>query len=271
MKRALKNIFNKRKQKPFKKGRKRKILGSAVLAGNLIFGNLTSNFVKTQNSQSARALNYEKNDLQSTANTRDNSQNLGRIIKTGTGLIFIKSGGNSAPTTSTETTLKISGGDQSKTGPGARAKTDARRHAKTRSSSIFVNGFVPQQTYCRYHRSDPPLSCKLSVKASDDSFQPKDDGNNLPPQEGQERFDPSKYKGGLSPFKEHEYEDPTTVAQNIGFNQPKRLDKSYEKHAKDCFGLKGNRNKENLEIFKADIQDLAQSADEVYMGSYRYI
>ena len=48
------------------------------------------------------------------------------------------------------------------------------------------------------------------------------------------------------------------------------MDKSYEKHAEECFGLKGNRNKENLEFFKSDIQYLAQSADEVYMGSYRY-
>lgn len=31
-----------------------------------------------------------------------------------------------------------------------------------------------------------------------------------------------------------------------------------------------NRNKENLEIFKGDIQNLAQSADEIYKGSYRY-
>jgi hypothetical protein len=97
------------------------------------------NDTKIQNDQSARVLAYEKNDLQSTANTHYNSQNLGRIIKTGTGLIFIKSGGNSAPTTSTETELKISGGDRSKTGSGARAKSDARRHAKIRSSSIFVN------------------------------------------------------------------------------------------------------------------------------------
>jgi len=34
---------------------------------------------------------------------------------------------------------------------------------------------------------------------------------------------------------------------------------------KDCFGIMKNRNKENLKFFK-----LAQSADEVYKGSYRY-
>ena len=31
-----------------------------------------------------------------------------------------------------------------------------------------------------------------------------------------------------------------------------------------------NRNKENLERFNGDIEILAQSADEVYKGSYRY-
>ena len=60
------------------------------------------------------------------------------------------------------------------------------------------------------------------------------------------------------------------VAQNIGFNQPNRLNKSYDKHAEKCFGMKGNRNKENLESFKGDIKNLAQQADEVYKGSYRY-
>ena len=77
-----------------------------------------------------------------------------------------------------------------KSGPGPWAKADAKKHVKTGSSSIFVNGFVPQNTYCRYHKLDPTLSCKPRVKASDNPFQ--DDGNHQPPQEGQESFDPSK-------------------------------------------------------------------------------
>ena len=40
--------------------------------------------------------------------------------------------------------VKLSGGDQSKFGPGA-------------------NGFVPQRTYCRYHEN-APLFYKLRVK-----------------------------------------------------------------------------------------------------------
>lgn len=55
---------NKRKQKLAKKDHKRKILRSIVSAWNLIFGNLTSNSVKTQNYQyqSISTLAYEKND-----------------------------------------------------------------------------------------------------------------------------------------------------------------------------------------------------------------
>ena len=60
------------------------------------------------------------------------------------------------------------------------------------------------------------------------------------------------------------------IAQNIGFNQPNRLNKSYDKHAEDCFGITENRNNQNLEIFKGDIKNLAKSADDVYKGSYRY-
>ena len=48
------------------------------------------------------------------------------------------------------------------------------------------------------------------------------------------------------------------------------MNKSYDKHAEDYFGIVENRNKENLEIFKGDIKHLAQSADQVYKGSYRY-
>jgi hypothetical protein len=48
------------------------------------------------------------------------------------------------------------------------------------------------------------------------------------------------------------------------------LNKSYDKHVEDSFGIVENRNKENIERFKDDIKNLAQSADEVYKGSYRY-
>lgn len=48
------------------------------------------------------------------------------------------------------------------------------------------------------------------------------------------------------------------------------MNKSYDKHAENCFGIVENRNRENLEIFKGDIKNLAQSADKVYKGSYRY-
>ena len=41
-------------------------------------------------------------------------------------------------------------------------------------------------------------------------------------------------------------------------------------HTKKEDEIPKGRNKENLEIFKGDITKLAQSADEVYKGSYRY-
>jgi len=106
------------------------------------------------------------------------------------------------------------------------------------------------------------------VKVSNSPFQGYGDNNQPPPEDGQ--FHLSNYKGRPSPFKGYEYEDPTTVAQNIGFNQPKRLNKSYDKHAENCFGITANRNNQNLEYFKGDIKNLAQLADEVYKGSYRY-
>ena len=193
-------------------------------------------------------------------------------VKTGSGAV-IEIRTSVQPSEALKSALEVRCGDLGKSGPGARAKADARRNVKAgkfSSGSTIIpgaNGFVPQSSYCRYHEN-APLSCKPRVKVSDGPFQGDGDNNQPPPEDG--NFDASQYKGGPSPFKEHEYEDPATVAQNIGFNQPKRLNKSYDKHAEDCFGIMGNRNKENLEIFKGDIQNLAQSADEVYKGSYRY-
>lgn len=153
---------------------------------------------------------------------------------------------------SIEKIIQISpGGDiPSKSGPGARAKANARRNARagkfSSGSSLIpgADGFVPKNPYSPYQKYDLG-SCKPIVKVAPNPFfnDGSNGNNNQPPPEN---FDSSKYKGGPSPFKEYEYKDPAAVAQKIGFNKLKRLNKSYDKHAKDCFGITENRNKENL-------------------------
>ena len=49
-----------------------------------------------------------------------------------------------------------------------------------------------------------------------------------------------------------------------------RLNKSYDKHAKNCFGIVENINTQNLEIFKGDIKNSVKSLNDVYKGSDRY-
>lgn len=67
--------------------------------------------------------------------------------------------------------LKVCGGDQvSKTGPGARAKADARANAGLRKknsagSNFFADGYVPQQIYCNYNRDR--LSCPRAHRNTD--------------------------------------------------------------------------------------------------------
>jgi hypothetical protein len=209
----------------------------------------------------------------SSKKTETDDQSVNSIrFKTGSGAVIeIQKQQNKTPE-ALKSALTIRNGDLGKSGPGPRGKADARKNFKAKGwgSTILpgVEGFLPQNIYCHYHEN-APLSCKPRVKVLDGQFQ--DDGNNPPPEAPEDsQFDPSQYKGGPSPFKEHEYGDPATVAKNIGFNQPKRLNKSYDKHAEDCFGITANRKKENLGIFKGEIQNLAQSADEVYKGSYRY-
>lgn len=205
------------------------------------------------------------------SNSFDPSYNSGKTIQTGSGYVIkIQNQQNQLPE-ALKSALEIRSGDLGKgSSPGARAKADARRNVSSGSTIIpGAHGFVPQTTYrrCRYHENSP-LSCKTGVKISDGPFQ-GDGGNDQPPPESSQ-FDASKYRGGPSPFEDYEYKDPAVVAQNIGFNQPNRLNKSYDKHAEDCFGIVENRNKENLQIFKGEITNSAQSADEVYKGSYRY-
>lgn len=162
-----------------------------------------------------------------------------------------------------------------------------------------VDGLIPPTNYRPYK----PLSSKTQVKLVNGPFQgdgrnggndgnggskgdtvtkkgaavtkgntvTKSDGSNNQSPFKKANFDPSKYKGGPQPFKDYVYEEDTSiVARNIGFNDPKRLNKSYVKHAKHCFGTTDNRNKKTLEVFKSNVTALAQLADTVYTGSFRY-
>jgi len=274
-------VFKKRKgrQNKIKSSvRKRKVLTAIALILSLLFGKPRLSFSRSSSSnldnQVVQERVIEERDMQvinTDGKVKDglSHKSSSHLIKTGSGILI----GNQQISEGSKSALIIRSGDLGKSGPGARAKADARRNAKAgkfSSGSTIIpgaNGFVPHQTYCRYHEN-APLSCKPNVKVSDGPFQGDGDNNQPPPEDG--KFDASQYKGVPSPFKKYEYEDLAVVAQNIGFTQPRRLNKSYDKHAKDCFGIMGNRNKENLEIFKGDIQNLAQSADEVYKGSYRY-
>lgn len=257
----------------FRRVKKRKLLrksiGLVITASILRYSAINSNGINrvspqvdySQNIQPLKASYLDKN-------IDNDSQSVDLIkLKTGSGTVLVVGKHQNQTSEASKSALGIQGGDLGKSGPGPRAKAHARRNAqagKHYSGSSLIpgaNGFVPQHTY-------PSLSCKPRVKLAYDPFQGDGDNNQPPPENG--NFDASKYKGGPSPFEEYEYKDPAVVAQNIGFNQPNRLNKSYDKHAEDCFGIVENRNKENLDIFKGDIKDLAQSADEVYKGSYRY-
>ena len=247
------------------KTRIKNAVGIVTVAVGLRYGKINSiptSLSSNSTQQVERLHSYVEEDIQVINTNR-------KVIKTGSGILI----SNQQIFEGSKSALEVRGGDFRKSGPGARAKADARRNPKAgkySSGSTIIPGadaLVPQNTYCRYHQN-APLSCKPRVKLADGPFQGDGDNNQPPPENG--NFDASKYKGGPSPFEEYEYKDPAVVAQNIGFNQPNRLNKSYDKHAEDCFGIVENRNKENLESFKGDIKNLAQSADEVYKGSYRY-
>ena len=172
-----------------------------------------------------------------------------------------------------ERVLILKGGDQSKFGPGPRAKADARRNAqseKSGSGSNIIpgaNGFVPQSPYCHYHKSEPSLSCK-SANLSSSPF--PGSGSNPPPSTSNSDF--SKYKGGPSPFEnKFDYNNKNHTRENVDFSNERRMNNSYDGHAKDCFGITENRNKQTVENFIQNLRDYIESIEtERINGSYRY-
>jgi hypothetical protein len=174
------------------------------------------------------------------------------------------------PSKTLKSALQVRSGDLAKSGPGSRAKADARRDAKTGSSRIWVNGFVPQRAYCHYH-VNAPLSCKTRVKLSDSQFQPKDDGSEAYNENGNSKFDPKDYKGGPPPFKNFDYDNSNHTRKNVDFSNKRRMNHSYDGHAKKCFDMTENRNKPNQQKFQDKIQNYIQSPEtERIDGSYRY-
>ena len=171
--------------------------------------------------------------------------------------------------------LGIRSSDLGKSGPGPRAKADARRNAKAgkhSSGSTIIPGaieLIPQNTYCRYHQN-APLSCKTRVKLADGPFQGDGDNNQSPPENG--NFDVSQYKGGLNPFLDKfDYDNPNHTRENTYFSSQKRMNHAYDRHAEKCFGIKENRNKENLKEFEGKACSFIESPEtEEINGSYRY-
>ena len=180
------------------------------------------------------------------------------------------------PSEALKSALEIRGGDLGKgSSPGSRAKADARRNAKAgkySSGSTVIPGadaLVPQNTYCHYHQN-APLSCKPRVKLADGPFQGDGDNNQPPPENG--NFDANQYKGGSSPFiDKFDYDNPNHTRENTDFSNKRRMNHSYDGHAEKCFGIKENRNKENLQKFEKNVRDYIESPKtERINGSYRY-
>ena len=159
---------------------------------------------------------------------------------------------------------------------GSRAKGDACRNARARKysskSSVIpgANAFVSKHTYCQYHKLDRPLASKTSVKVSDGLFQ-GDGGNDQPPPENPE-FDSSHYKGGPNPFiDKFDYDNPNYTRENTDCSNQNHMNHIYDRHEEKCFGMKENRNKENLQKFEGKARKFIESpGTEKKNGSYRY-
>ena len=265
------------------KDRLKRVVGIVSVAVGLRYAKINS-ISTSLSSNSTQRLETQYSDKES-ATVGDNSQSLIESesinytrIKVDSGVLFIprKYFQNEIPDYLKQA-IQLRSGDLDlgkwKFGPGPRAKSDAIRNfkAKPSSRSIIqgVNGFVPQNTYCRYHEN-APLSCKPKVKLSDSPFQDNGDDNQPPPENPQ--FDSSQYKGGPNPFiDKFDYDNPNYTRENTDFSSQKRINHAYDGHAEKCFGMKENRNKENLKTFEGKARSFIESPKtEKINGSYRY-
>ena len=226
-----------------------------------------------------RELNLlEQNDQQVILAKSENNSGKTKTIQTGTGyLIQIQNQQTEAE--GSELAFKVRAVKLGKgSSPGARAKANARANFKAgkfSSGSTIIpgaDGFVRQSQsqnpfFCRY-QENAPLACKPRVKATG-AFQ--GNGNNPPPPENSQ-FGASHYKGGPNPFiDKFDYNNPNHTRENIDFSNQRRMNHSYDRHAKDCFGMQQNRNKETLQKSEKNLRDFIESPEtERIKGCYQY-
>jgi hypothetical protein len=96
-----------------------------------------------------------------------------------------------------------------------------------------------------------------------------------PPESGNSQtsnYDASKYNGGPNPFTENfNYENVNHRRDNVDFSNQKRMNHSYDRHAKKCFGMEENRNKITSRQFKDNVSNSIQSPQtEKINESYRF-
>lgn len=273
-------VFRKKLRRVKKRKLLSKSIGLVITAWTLKYGAMNSNGINrvspqvdySQNTQPLKAYYLDKLDK----NVDNDTQSVDGIkLNIGSGTVLVVRKHQNQTSEALKSSLEVRGGDFRTAGPGARAKADARRNAKAGKYSLgstIISGadaLVPQNTYCRYHQN-APLSCKPRVKLADGPFQGDGDNKQPPPENG--NFDESQYKGGSSPFiDKFDYDNPNNTRENTDFSNKRRMSHSYDGHAEKCFGIQGNRNKENLQKFEKSVRDYIESPEtERINGSYRY-
>ena len=135
------------------------------------------------------------------------------------------------------------------------------------NSPLFVEGFTPLNPY-RYQQRYPH---RIPYKMQASPFQPGNGGGNNNDDYGGTGSKFSDFKGGPSPYKDKfNYDNSNHARQNVKFSD-RRVDHAYDGHAKKCYGIEGNRNKQQKQEFVKRTQNHIQSPETTKInGSYRY-
>ena len=154
------------------KARVKKIVGIVSVAVGLRYGKINpipASLWSNSTQQVEQVQNYVEEDIQ----VIDTD---GKVIKTGSGILI----NNQQISEGLKSALEVHCGDFRKSGPGARAKTDARRNYNKRSGSTIIpgaSGYTPQHIYRIYKESGrlqgPPPIIEAGVGNFNDGVPPR--------------------------------------------------------------------------------------------------
>ena len=136
--------------------------------------------------------------------------------------------------------------------------------------TVGVPGVDEYMLKRKYSYGYKKLPYKSSIKIKNNTFNFGNDNNNQPPTKVISYIDKSKTNNDSNPYSNYKY-NKNFIRENTRFDDQKKMNHAYDKHAKKCFGFTQNRNKKALQGFIERTRSFIESPNiERIKGYYRH-